>query len=122
MYYIKVECRHGCYPLFFVILFFFLLLFFAGLYLVGEKGDKGLPGPPGRCDCDSSDGANNAPFGSYTQRGDSYKVPAVRANSHKTASLQNCPPNRIYVYIESVITRQLSLSPVCTCADICGKQ
>lgn len=57
---------------------------FAGLYLVGEKGEKGLPGPPGRCDCDATLGANNAPYGSYTQRGGTDKVPAVR---HKTASL-----------------------------------
>ncbi|TMS17972.1 Acetylcholinesterase collagenic tail peptide [Larimichthys crocea] len=49
----------------------------SGLYLVGEKGEKGLPGPPGRCDCDSIVGANNAPFGSYTQRGGSEKVPAI---------------------------------------------
>lgn len=54
------------------------LFFFAGLYLVGEKGEKGPVGPPGRCDCDSTLGANNAPFGSYTQRGGLDKVPAVR--------------------------------------------
>lgn len=53
-------------------------VFLIGLYLVGEKGEKGLPGPPGRCDCDSMLGANNAPFGSYTQRGGLNKVPAVR--------------------------------------------
>ena len=52
--------------------------FLVGLYLVGEKGEKGLPGPPGRCDCDTTPGANNAPFGSYTQRGGPNKVPAVR--------------------------------------------
>ncbi|KAK2830212.1 hypothetical protein Q5P01_018143 [Channa striata] len=46
----------------------------SGLYLVGEKGEKGLPGPPGRCDCDR---VNNAPFGSYTQRGGPNKVPAI---------------------------------------------
>ncbi|KAF3833719.1 hypothetical protein F7725_024923, partial [Dissostichus mawsoni] len=49
----------------------------SGLYLVGEKGEKGLPGPAGRCDCDSTVGANNAPFGSYTQRGGLNKVPAI---------------------------------------------
>uniref|UniRef100_A0A3Q3LFA7 Uncharacterized protein n=1 Tax=Mastacembelus armatus TaxID=205130 RepID=A0A3Q3LFA7_9TELE len=40
-------------------------------------GEKGLPGPPGRCDCSSILGANNAPFGSYTQRGGPSKVPAI---------------------------------------------
>ncbi|XP_036947872.1 acetylcholinesterase collagenic tail peptide isoform X1 [Acanthopagrus latus] len=49
----------------------------SGLYLVGEKGEKGLPGPPGRCDCDSTLGTNSAPYGSYTQRGGSDKVPAI---------------------------------------------
>ncbi len=78
-----------CYPLFFVT----LVLFFAGLYLVGEKGEKGLPGPPGQCDCDSTPEANNAPFGSYTQRGASNKVPAVRPHSHKSASLKYYSPN-----------------------------
>lgn len=58
------------------------VVFLAGLYLVGEKGEKGLPGPPGRCECDTSLGANNAPFGSYTQRGSPNKVPAVRPHSH----------------------------------------
>lgn len=71
----------------------FFLLYFAGLYLVGEKGEKGLPGPPGRCDCDSIVGANNAPFGSYTQRGGSEKVPAVRPHLNKAASLQDYHPN-----------------------------
>ncbi|KAM9838617.1 uncharacterized protein ACBR49_017314 [Aulostomus maculatus] len=49
----------------------------SGLYLVGEKGEKGLPGPPGHCECDAAAGANNAPFGSYTQRGSPSKVPAI---------------------------------------------
>ncbi|XP_053718368.1 acetylcholinesterase collagenic tail peptide-like [Synchiropus splendidus] len=49
----------------------------SGVYLVGEKGDKGLPGPPGHCECDTSIRANNAPFGSYTQRGSASKVPAI---------------------------------------------
>ncbi|XP_068189464.1 acetylcholinesterase collagenic tail peptide [Antennarius striatus] len=49
----------------------------SGLYLVGEKGEKGPQGPPGRCNCDYSLGPNNAPFGSYTQRGGSDKVPAI---------------------------------------------
>lgn len=79
-----------CYPLLFVMLFF---LYIAGLYLVGEKGQKGLPGPPGRCDCESTLGGNNAPFGSYTQRGASEKVPAVRPHSRKTGSLQCYHPN-----------------------------
>lgn len=52
-------------------------VYLPGLYVVGDKGEKGLPGPPGRCDCDSL-GANNAPFGSYTQRRGSDKVTAVR--------------------------------------------
>lgn len=55
--------------------FWLVVYFVAGLYIVGEKGEKGLPGPPGRCDCDR---ASNAPFGSYTQRGGPNKVPAVR--------------------------------------------
>ncbi|XP_068431778.1 acetylcholinesterase collagenic tail peptide-like [Clinocottus analis] len=49
----------------------------SGLYLVGEKGEDGPPGAPGRCDCDSTLGANNAPYGSYTQRGGLNKVPAI---------------------------------------------
>ncbi|XP_008329687.1 acetylcholinesterase collagenic tail peptide [Cynoglossus semilaevis] len=49
----------------------------SGLYLVGEKGEKGFPGPPGRCDCDTILGSNNAPYGSYTQRGGPSKVPAI---------------------------------------------
>uniref|UniRef100_A0A3B5AAG3 Collagen like tail subunit of asymmetric acetylcholinesterase n=1 Tax=Stegastes partitus TaxID=144197 RepID=A0A3B5AAG3_9TELE len=49
----------------------------SGLYLVGEKGEKGLPGPPGHCDCDTTPGANNAPFGSYTDRRGSNKVAAI---------------------------------------------
>lgn len=65
-----------CYPT--VVMYF---VFVAGLYLVGEKGEKGLPGPPGRCDCDR---VSNAPFGSYTQRGGPSKVPAVRICSCTT--------------------------------------
>ncbi|XP_076006123.1 uncharacterized protein LOC143000621 [Genypterus blacodes] len=50
----------------------------AGLYLVGEKGEKGPPGPQGQCECEPPlPGANNAPFGSYTQRGGASKVPAI---------------------------------------------
>uniref|UniRef100_A0A4W5PMW2 Uncharacterized protein n=1 Tax=Hucho hucho TaxID=62062 RepID=A0A4W5PMW2_9TELE len=52
------------------------------LYLVGEKGDKGVAGPPGVCDCNTSggntpQGVNNPPYGSYTQRGNYHKVPAI---------------------------------------------
>lgn len=65
--------KHVCY-----MSFLSYTVFLAGLYLVGEKGEKGLPGPPGQCDCDTTLGANNAPFGSYTQRGGPNKVPAVR--------------------------------------------
>ncbi|CAN9503847.1 unnamed protein product [Ophioblennius macclurei] len=49
----------------------------SGLYLVGEKGEKGFPGPPGRCDCDTTVGANNAPYGSYTDRRGASKVTAI---------------------------------------------
>ncbi|XP_060949176.1 acetylcholinesterase collagenic tail peptide-like [Limanda limanda] len=55
----------------------------SGLYLEGEKGEKGPPGAPGRCDCDTTPGANNAPFGSYTQRGGSNKVPAIFVVTNK---------------------------------------
>lgn len=72
-----------CVPTVFVSLSFSCVyLCGAGLYLVGEKGERGLPGPPGRCDCDSTLGRNNAPFGSYTQQGGSEKVPAVRPHSY----------------------------------------
>lgn len=53
-------------------------VFLIGLYLVGEKGDKGLPGPPGHCNCEGALGPNNAPFGSYTQRQSGNKVTAVK--------------------------------------------
>ncbi|XP_041823041.1 acetylcholinesterase collagenic tail peptide isoform X2 [Melanotaenia boesemani] len=49
----------------------------SGLYVVGEKGEKGPPGAPGRCDCNTILGANNAPFGSYTQRHGANKVTAI---------------------------------------------
>uniref|UniRef100_A0A3Q1G6X4 Wu:fc38h03 n=1 Tax=Acanthochromis polyacanthus TaxID=80966 RepID=A0A3Q1G6X4_9TELE len=49
----------------------------SGLYLVGEKGEKGVPGPPGQCDCDTIPTANNAPFGSYTDRRGGNKVSAI---------------------------------------------
>uniref|UniRef100_A0A3P8TVL6 Collagen like tail subunit of asymmetric acetylcholinesterase n=1 Tax=Amphiprion percula TaxID=161767 RepID=A0A3P8TVL6_AMPPE len=49
----------------------------SGLYLVGEKGEKGVPGPPGHCDCDTIPTANNAPFGSYTDRRGGNKVSAI---------------------------------------------
>nr|XP_019946489.1 PREDICTED: acetylcholinesterase collagenic tail peptide-like isoform X1 [Paralichthys olivaceus]XP_019946491.1 PREDICTED: acetylcholinesterase collagenic tail peptide-like isoform X1 [Paralichthys olivaceus]XP_019946492.1 PREDICTED: acetylcholinesterase collagenic tail peptide-like isoform X1 [Paralichthys olivaceus]XP_019946493.1 PREDICTED: acetylcholinesterase collagenic tail peptide-like isoform X1 [Paralichthys olivaceus] len=55
----------------------------SGLYLVGEKGEKGSTGVPGRCDCDTTLGANNAPFGSYTQRGGANKVPAIFVVNNK---------------------------------------
>ncbi|XP_013866681.1 acetylcholinesterase collagenic tail peptide [Austrofundulus limnaeus] len=47
----------------------------SGLFLVGEKGEQG---PPGRCDCNTLVGANNAPFGHYyTQRRGSNKLTAI---------------------------------------------
>ncbi|KAL0961825.1 hypothetical protein UPYG_G00332180 [Umbra pygmaea] len=54
----------------------------SSLYLIGEKGDKGVAGPPGHCDCTLQPGkapvgANNAPYGSYTQRGNYHKVPVI---------------------------------------------
>ncbi|XP_010871457.1 acetylcholinesterase collagenic tail peptide [Esox lucius] len=63
----------------------------SGLYVVGEKGDKGEVGPPGHCDCSlygghaPVGGSNHAPvggaskalYGSYTQRGNYHKVPAI---------------------------------------------
>lgn len=85
--------------------YFCLFLLFAGLYVVGEKGEEGPPGLPGRCDCDSIHGANNAPFGSYTQRGGLNKVPAVRRPRHETASFQYFYPNWIHVvHTESIMT------------------
>lgn len=86
----------------------------AGLYLVGEKGEKGLPGPPGRCDCDR---ASNAPFGSYTQRGGPSKVPAVRECYFTIHNL-----NRPLVFTEFIITHQLSWPLLCMCIDICCQQ
>lgn len=56
---------------------------FTGLFSVGEKGEMGLPGPPGHCECDSKV-ANNAPFGSYTNRSPFDKVPAVRPRRDET--------------------------------------
>ncbi|PWA15375.1 hypothetical protein CCH79_00008433, partial [Gambusia affinis] len=51
----------------------------AHLGLQHQKGEKGLPGPPGHCDCDTVIGSNNAPFGNYytTRRGGN-KLTAVR--------------------------------------------
>ncbi|XP_067112127.1 acetylcholinesterase collagenic tail peptide [Osmerus mordax] len=49
----------------------------SGLYVVGEKGEKGLPGPAGACDCSPPAVGNNAPYGSYTQRANHDKVPAI---------------------------------------------
>ncbi|KAJ7991917.1 hypothetical protein DPEC_G00288840 [Dallia pectoralis] len=63
----------------------------SGVYVVGEKGDKGEAGPSGQCDCSlysghapaggaitgPMGGVNKAPYGSYTQRGDYRKVPAI---------------------------------------------
>lgn len=67
-------CRNILYPLWLI-----HPHLFPGLYLVGEKGEKGLPGPPGRCNCDSAVGTNNAPFGNYyTQRRTGNKLTAVR--------------------------------------------
>lgn len=85
------------------------MFYVAGLYLVGEKGEKGLPGPPGRCDCDR---ASNAPFGSYTQRGGPNKVPAVRnVTNYNTKCFFRL--NRQFDYSVLIITHQLSLVPVC---------
>ncbi|XP_055749237.1 acetylcholinesterase collagenic tail peptide-like [Salvelinus fontinalis] len=54
----------------------------SGLYLVGEKGDKGVAGSPGVCDCNTYGGntplgVNNPHYGSYTQRGNYHKVPVI---------------------------------------------
>lgn len=76
---IWVQCEHVLTRFF----FFCIFCYVTGLYLVGEKGEKGLPGPPGHCDCDSTVVANSAPFGSYTQRGGPNKVPAVRPTHMK---------------------------------------
>ncbi|KAM9775957.1 uncharacterized protein ACBT44_001137 [Syngnathus typhle] len=48
-----------------------------GLYLAGEKGEKGLPGPSGRCECDTFLVANNAPSGSYKPEETPNQVPAI---------------------------------------------
>lgn len=58
------------------------MLFPAGVFLVGEKGEQG---PPGRCDCNTLVGANNAPFGHYyTQRRGNNKLTAVRFTQNMT--------------------------------------
>lgn len=62
-------------------------VFLIGLYLVGEKGEKGLPGPPGHCNCEGALGPNNAPFGSYTQRRGGNKVTAVKPHPVTILSL-----------------------------------
>lgn len=46
-----------------------------GLYMVGTKGGRGPPGPPGKCSCGS---LSNSPFDDYPSRGNYPKVPAVR--------------------------------------------
>jgi len=47
------------------------------LYVVGDRGDKGFPGPPGVCRCDPAPGVSSAPFSSYTRHDTVLKVPAV---------------------------------------------
>lgn len=89
-------------------------LYFAGLFSVGEKGEMGLPGPPGHCECDSKVN-NNAPFGSYTHRSPFDKVPAVRPGSSKTK------PN-ICFCSKSPSYFTFCCTHVWMCVDICGGQ
>ena len=63
-----------------------------GLYLVGEKGDKGVAGSPGVCDCNTYGGntpvgVNTPHYGSYTQRGNFHKVPVVKLSLSLTHTL-----------------------------------
>lgn len=106
-----------CYIVSYSVYLCYPLLYFACLYLVREKGERGLPGPPGHCDCDSTL-TNNAPFGSFTRRGASEKVPAVRPRSY------NNQQNWIYsmLIVKHFNSLIVLLSAVCVCVDIYSKQ
>lgn len=97
------QCRTGHMWVIELISVNFLCL--TGLYLVGEKGEKGLPGPPGRCNCDVAPGPNNAPFGSYTQRSGTNKVTAVR-------------PHPVPILSFKIEINLLSLIYVCVCVFV----
>lgn len=43
--------------------------------MVGSKGARGLPGPPGKCSCGA---VSHFPYDDYSSRGLYPKVPAVR--------------------------------------------
>lgn len=47
-----------------------------GLYMVGQKGDKGQPGIPGRCGCNAPSSVNPS-FDQHLHRGIYPRVPAV---------------------------------------------
>ncbi|KAJ8377207.1 hypothetical protein AAFF_G00265020 [Aldrovandia affinis] len=49
----------------------------SGLYLVGEKGERGLPGPPGQCNCNSALNINSPPYEEYAPRGNYVRVPMI---------------------------------------------
>lgn len=46
--------------------------------MVGTKGARGLPGPPGKCSCGA---LSNVPYDDFSSRGHHPKVPAVRKYS-----------------------------------------
>lgn len=64
---------------------------FLGQLVMGPKGDRGFPGPPGRCLCGTPMNVNNPSYGESMYGSGSPRVPVVRLSGENLVAVHQGP-------------------------------